>query len=443
MRALPQSIEAERALLGQLIEAPDAIAKVEAILDPKAFYRDDHCNLYALLRQMIRTGAVVDSITVVERVGRDAKPDRFGGVPYVIRLPDLVPSTSNPTYYARLIAGAARRRNLILAARAAEEALYSADEPEAAVAELQEAIALNQSVRTGYWRPLADVLIEAMDDIDERVAGGQSRGLPTGMASLDAYLVGLKPAKLYVLGGRPAMGKTALALELMWAVARQGGSVGMYSLEMPGAELAERGLVNCGRIDNERLRRGDIDSSIQAAIDRAAGDLSSLPIWIDDRGALTIEQIEAGARQLHAQCLRAGQPLRLLSIDYLTLMSFDVGRGDSSATAIGKVTGRLKALSKELSVAVLLLCQLNRDVEKRPNKCPQNSDLRDSGSIEQDADVIMFVFREHVYDSEADAGDLEVIITKQRDGRTGTAHLRFSGPHQRVWCRDDEALGYV
>ena len=428
----PQAIEAERALLGGLIEDPD---KFDAIgrLEPSQFYRRDHSNLYALLRSMRDRGEDIDSITVPERIGRAGHGERFGGLAYVVQHGDHVPSTANLETYARIVREFdQRRRAMALRSRFDELADPGVDLAQH-IAELTaglEAVTASGGGRS-HWKALGDSAESALSEVYER-GDGAALGLPTSLHALDEYIGGLIGGKLYVLAARPAMGKTALAVNITTSGAKTGAGVGIFSLEMMATELAERVIVAESGVSGSLVRTGSLSEEMYAALGDATDATKALKVYVDDRSGLAWPDVVAGALQLQRDMAREGDELGLIVIDYLTLLDVQVSRGDTRSSAVGKISTGAKNLAKALGAPVLLLSQLSRRVDERADKRPMLSDLRDSGSIEQDADVVMFIYRDEVYKPDtADKGIAEIIVAKNRGGQTGTAKVRFEGHRMR------------
>ncbi len=417
----PNSVEAERALLGGLMQRPTALREIDLSADD--LWRDDHKHLFRLLREMLVGGEHIDLITVPERVMRTEEAGKYGGLSYVIELPDHAPSTVNLDHYARIIREKSEHRRIMQIGNEAVTRASRQGESPAAVAAwvVTQMRAIGGSARA-EWVSLADAMQNAEAEITERqMRDGQREGLTTGSALLDDMFSGLKGGRLYVIGGRPAMGKTGLALQMAESCAADPlgkGAVGIFSMEMDADELGERTLVGEAKLAAGATRReltADEWDSIYDARPRLAG----LPVFIQDRPSRTVADIVSAAHKLEAT---AGS-VRAIMIDYLQLMD---GEGATQNLRIAAISKALKALARDMDVPVVLLSQLSRDCDKRPkDKRPLLSDLRDSGGIEQDADVVMFVYRHEVYYPGMDQGVAEVIVRKQRKGPIGVVKLQW------------------
>ncbi|RME22809.1 MAG: replicative DNA helicase [Deltaproteobacteria bacterium] len=433
-RPLPQSLEAERVVLGGLMLDGSQVLSVSEILDVDDFFSDKHRALFRLLQEMAERDEPTEVVAVVERIVAADRAEEMGGLAYVSTLPDHVPSVESVEYYARIVRQRAVSRRLITAAREiADRALAGQDE----LAELLDfaestVFQVTQQKESRDWHALSEVVDQEFVRIEDLArqfeeaedgARGVS-GVSTGFVDLDRKLAGLHPTDMVVLAARPAMGKTALALNIARNVAMQGRGVGVFSLEMSKGQLATRLLTSTARVDANKVRTGDLSRDEDwPRLQAAAEELYHLPLHIDDTPGLTITQIRSKCRRLKSQVPELG----LIVVDYIGLMQGDprVSRQEQvSASSRG-----LKAIAKELDVCVLALSQLNRGVESRPNKRPVMSDLRESGAIEQDADVIMFIYRDEYYNPETttEPGVAEVIVAKQRNGATGTVKLAFQG----------------
>ena len=436
-RPYPHSKEAERAYLGGLIIAPDALDRCHVA--PDDFYDPRHGRLFALLRAMRRGGEAIDPVTVPERVGRgdDGGEDRYGGMMYVVELPDRAASTVNLGHYADIIRAHAVRRQILSLAEEMTCAGLDAQRPTGEV--ITEAVSRLEAMQaeggSGHWRGLSEYVEEALEEMATAQEGGAPSGWRTGYPALDEVIPGLCQGELWILAARPGMGKSALALGLAQAVAEQGGVVGIYSLEMPGRQLGMRSVVGGSGVPIERARRGAMSGQDQDAICDEAERLRALQVYVDDRPGLSIAQVIAGAHELRATTGEVGAVL----VDYLQLCD---ARGDSRSRAVGEISRGLKGLSKTLGCPVIALSQLSREVERRKDKRPVLSDLRDSGEIEQDADGVMFLYREDYYDPDTvSQGVCECIVSKQRNGPAPrTAMLGWDDKRARFYHIKEEAV---
>ena len=457
----PHNIEAEQALLGALLFDNAAYERLNDQLQARHFYEPFHARLYAAIEEYVRKGQLAEPIVIMERFRRDPAFDELGGVRYLADLVDRAPPAANAADYARVIYDLALRRDLIriggeIAATAShgDPARTARDQIEAAEQQLY-TLAETGSASTGFM-PFADALRGAVEMAAEAFSrDGGLAGVSTGLIDLDQKLGGLHPSDLLILAARPSMGKTALVTNIAFSVAKNyawepqpdgtrktvnGGVVAFFSLEMSAEQLAMRLLADASGVSSDRIRKGEIDASEFGRVRDAAMDISSAPLYIDDTGGLSIAKLAARARRLKRQ-----GGLDLIIVDYLQLVTLGEGsRNDNRVQEVSMITQGLKALAKELSVPVIALSQLSRQVESREDKRPQLSDLRESGSIEQDADVVMFIYRESYYKSRAEPREgtpehltwqedmdrihnlAEVIIGKQRHGPIGTVKLHFN-----------------
>jgi replicative DNA helicase len=457
----PHNLEAEQALLGALLFDNAAYERLSDNISAAHFYEPFHARLYAAIEDHIRKGQLAEPIIFLERFKRDAAFEELGGVRYLADLVDRAPPAANAPEYARVIYDLALRRELIriggeisTTANHGDPARTARDQIEAAEQQLY-SLAESGTTSTGFM-PFADALRGAVEMAAEAYGrDGGLAGVSTGLADLDQKLGGLHPSDLLILAARPSMGKTALAVNIAFHVAKSyawepqpdgskktvnGGVVAFFSLEMSGEQLAMRLLADVSGVSGDRLRKGEIDASEFGRVRDAAIEIQSAPLFIDDTGGLSLPKLTARARRLKRQ-----GGLDLIVIDYLQLITTgNSGGSDNRVQEVSMITQGLKALAKELSVPVIALSQLSRQVENREDKRPQLSDLRESGSIEQDADVVMFIFRESYYKSRAEPREgspehltwqedmdrirnvAEVIIGKQRHGPIGTVKLHFN-----------------
>lgn len=439
-RPSPQALEAEQALLGGLIVDPQRMDEVSHLVSADDFYRPDHARFFMMLRDMRADGDFIDLVTVSDRVMRGNAPDQYGGLSYVLALPDKVPSTANLAHYARIVRDKAVLRRVI---RTSDELTGAAhdgtDNPGVLLDRASQLFAsLAETHDRRDWSPVSTVVDEELVAIQERQSKSATvHGVTTGFRALDDKLGGLRPSQLLILAARPAMGKTALVLNIAQRAADQSNvTVGIFSLEMSRTELVSRMLCGLAMVEGDRVRKGRLDDEDWVRMDAAGEMLRATSLFIDDTPGATIDDIRTKARRLQA---RKGD-LGLLVIDYLQLMQGNDPKA-SRQQQISDISRGLKILAKDLGVPVIALSQLNRDVEKREDKRPMISDLRESGAIEQDADVIMFIYRDEIYHPDsADKGVAEVIIAKQRSGPTGRVRLAFQPQYTRF---DDLAEGDI
>ena len=436
MRVPPHSVEAEQSVLGGLMLENVAWDKIADLVGEDDFYRDDHRRIWKHISKLIEANRPADVITVVESLERNAELETVGGLTYVGMLSNNTPSAANIRRYAEIVRERSIMRKLAeigteIAASAynptGREARQLLDEAEAKVFKIAEAGARgNQGFEA--IQPLLTQVVERIDMLYSRDNPSDVTGVATGFADLDERTSGLQPGDLVIVAGRPSMGKTAFALNIAEHVALEGKQpVAVFSMEMAGTQLAMRLLGSVGRLDQHKLRTGKLDDNDWPRLTNALGRLNDAPVFIDESAALTALELRARARRLHRQ----HKGLGLIVVDYLQLMS-STSQGENRATEISEISRSLKALAKELSVPVVALSQLNRSLEQRPNKRPVMSDLRESGAIEQDADLILFIYRDEVYNENSqDKGIAEIIIGKQRNGPIGTVRLTFLGQYTK------------
>jgi replicative DNA helicase len=429
----PHSIEAEQAVLGGLLLGNDALDRIADMISEGDFYRHDHRLIFRHVCRMVEKNKPADVVTVAEMLDSCNELEGIGGLAYLSALAQSTPSSANVRRYAEIVRERAVMRKLAEVGSAIAESAYTPagrsarellDEAEAKVFEIGEAGARS---RQGF-QELPPLLTEVVERIDQLYSqGGQSdvTGIATGFADLDRQTSGLQPGDLVIVAGRPSMGKTAFALNVAEHVALELKlPVAVFSMEMSGAQLAMRLIGSVGRLDQHKLRTGRLEDDEWRRLTHAVGRLNDAPVYIDETAALNALELRARARRLARQW-QGGPGLGLIVIDYLQLMSAS-GTGENRATEISEISRSLKALAKELRVPVVALSQLNRSLEQRPNKRPVMSDLRESGAIEQDADLILFIYRDEVYNPDsADKGIAEIIIGKQRNGPIGTEKLTF------------------
>ena len=438
-RAFPQAIEAERALLGGLIEAPDQLDTVAATVRASDFYRRDHRRVFELLTAMHRRGEHIDSITVPERVGRSGRVDDFGGLGYVVQLVDHVPSTANLRHYASLIRESARRREVIEAAGRLREAAYDGD-VDSLLGEFAVQMEASQAHSDGEWVHISTATADAVTDTMERGEAGQATGARIGLYEFDELIGGIDAGDMGVIAARPAMGKSLLALQAGRALAGQQMGVGIISLEMEAKKIGHRAIVAESGVSASAARHGRLTESMYEAYMDAAESLAELPIYIDERTALTWGEVVAAVHKLHAQLRDTDTPLGAVFLDYLTLLKYDT-RSQTMSAAVAAAAQGAKNLAKNLGIRVILVCQLNRGCEQRTDKRPMMSDLRDSGGIEQAAVWITFIYRDEVYHPDTeDQGVAELIVAKARNGKPGTARVGFDGNRLRFHDLDGDQV---
>lgn len=430
LRVPPHSIESEQAVLGGLMINPDAYDRVRDIVSEADFYRRDHRMVFNAIAHLAENREPADVVTVIERLRTTGQDEAAGGVQYVGSLPRNTPASTNIEAYANVIRTRSLERRLAHnGAQMAE--LAWADMPLEEKADQAGKLAGEIVGGKATGRSMKDVLTEVVNAVDQRFNSSGPTGLQAGFPDLDRRLNGLQGSDLIIVAGRPSMGKTTFAMNIVENIAvKSGKRCAVFSMEMSDAQLVERSTCSLGRIDYERIQTGKLEDDEWTRLSKAIGQLNEADIVIDDTGALSIAQLRSRARRMHRE-----KPLDLIVVDYLQLMR---GEGENRTNEIGSISAGLKALAKELRVPVIALSQLNRGVENRPNKRPQMADLRESGAIEQDADVIIFLYRDEVYNPDTHLlGIGEAIIRKHRRGRTGTVNLTFLGHH----CRFESFVG--
>ena len=432
----PHSIEAEQSTLGGLLLDNHAWDKIGDLLREEDFYRTDHRLIWKHISRLVEKGKPADVITVYESLDSEKKAEDAGGLSYLNALAQNTPSAANIRGYAQIVRDRSILRKLLIAIdeigglvynRQGREVRQILDEAESQVFQIAEDGARG---RQGFVE-LGPLLTQVRDRVQELhdLNSPDVTGVPSGFLDLDRKTSGFQKGDLIIVAGRPSMGKTAFSLNIAEHVALEGGIVGVFSMEMGGTQLAMRMLGSIGRLDLHRLRTGRLDDAEFGKFATALERLQDVKLHIDETPALTALELRARARRLH----RVYGKLDLIVIDYLQLMSASGGSSENRATEISEISRSLKALAKELSCPVVALSQLNRSLEQRTDKRPMMSDLRESGAIEQDADVILFIYRDEVYnpDNENAKGIAEVIIGKQRNGPIGKVELAFLGQYTK------------
>jgi replicative DNA helicase len=438
LKVPPHSVEAEQSLLGALLLDNQAFDRVADLVAAEDFYRDDHRRLWRHISKLIEHGKPADVVTVAESVDASEDKDKTGGPAYLGALAQNTPSALNIRRYAELVRERSVQRRLAqVATEIAETALAPAgkevgqllDEAESRIFQIAESGARRDQGLLEI-KPVLAKVFERIDHLYHRDNPSDVTGVPTGYTRIDQMTSGMQPGDLVIVAARPSMGKTALALNIAEHVAVDNGlPVAIFSMEMSATQLAMRMLGSIARVDQHKMRTGRLNDKEWGDLSEAMGKLHETPLFIDEGGALTALEVRARARRLKRQYSKLG----LIVIDYLQLMA-STTQGENRATEISEISRSLKAMAKELDVPVVALSQLNRAVDQRPDRRPVMSDLRESGAIEQDADVIMFIYREVVYKPdlpEDQRGLAEVIIGKQRNGPIGTVKLTFLGQHTR------------
>ncbi|MEJ2681425.1 MAG: replicative DNA helicase [Gammaproteobacteria bacterium] len=436
----PHSVEAEQAVIGGLMIDNRRWDDVADLLFAKDFYRPEHQKVFEVIAGLCEAAEPVDVVTVSERLSVLSELDEIGGLVYLTRLAKNTPSASNIKAYAGIVRERSLLRQLIrVSGEIADKAFQPAGMSSEQILDVAEQrvfeIAELRTKQTGP-RAIKPLLATAVDKIDALFSSGASlTGMPTGFDDLDDKTSGLQPGDLVIVAGRPSMGKTTFAMNVCEnAAIKSGKPVLVFSMEMPSESLVMRMLSSLGRIDQTRIRNGKLEEDDWPRLNSAISLLAEQRLYIDDTPALSPIEVRARARRVYRECGGLG----LILVDYLQLMQ--VPGAESRVAEISEISRMLKALAKELSVPLIALSQLNRSLEQRPNKRPVMSDLRESGAIEQDADLIAFIYRDEVYNEESpDKGVAEIIIGKQRNGPTGTIRLAFLGKYTKF---ENLAHGY-
>ena len=434
----PHSIEAEQSVIGGLLLENEALDKIADILSAADFYQHDHKTIFEHIVKLIEKNRPADIVTVAESLESTAELSQIGGIAYLGALAQNTPTAANIRRYAEIVRERHVMRKLVTVGSGIAESAYSPngrdaqqllDEAESKIFQIAEG---GQRSGQGFQdiKVLLPQVAERIDMLFSRDNPSDVTGLPTGFSDLDSMTSGFQGGDLVIVAGRPSMGKTAFSINIAENVALDTGlPVAIFSMEMASTQLAMRMIGSVGRLDQHRMRTGKLEDEDWEKLTTALGKLNEAPIFIDEGAALSSFDVRARARRLHRQCGKLG----LIVVDYLQLMAAPAGRqGENRATEISEISRSLKALAKELDCPVVALSQLNRSVEQRPDKRPVMSDLRESGAIEQDADLILFIYRDEVYNPDStDKGTAEIIIAKQRNGPIGRVRLTFIGEHTR------------
>jgi len=446
LRVPPHSVEAEQSVLGGLLIDNSAWDKAGDLLADSDFYRYEHKQIFAAIGKLVNAGKPADVVTVFEELTSLGKAQECGGLAYLNDLAQSVPSAANIRRYAEIVRERAVLRKLVSACdEIASAAMNPQGRPAKEIVDEAEGriFKINEDGAKGGqgFHSMDKLVVDLIDRVNELAENGAEdvTGVRTGFYDLDNMTAGLQPGDLIVLAARPSMGKTAFVVNIGENVAiNEGLPVVIYSMEMGAAQLALRMVGSVGRIDQSRLRLGRLADDEWSRLSEAVDKLGKAAIYIDESPGLSPSEVRARARR---QARISGQ-LGLIIIDYLQLMSGNGGNEENRATVIGEISRGLKALAKELKCPVIALSQLNRSVETRPDKRPMMSDLRESGAIEQDADIIMFIYRDEYYtkDECKEPGVAEIIIAKQRNGPVGTVKLAFQRMHTKF---ENLAPGYV
>jgi replicative DNA helicase len=424
-RIPPQNLDAEQAVLGALMVDRELMPVLSEILVTADFYAPHHATIYDVQRSLYERGEPIDKVSVAEELRRRRLLDEVGGLDQLTQLLNAVPTTASAEYYAKIVSEKAVLRSLITAgSRISVMGFEPTDDVELTLDRCEQMIFEIGRRQAGGFVLVKDLLKPTFEQIDKLYhQSGQVTGVPSGFARLDQFTAGFQPGELVIIAARPSMGKTSLALNIaMHAAKRAAKTVALFSLEMSNEQLVQRLLSSEAKIDAQRLRNGSIRDEEWGEITRAMGVLAEVPIFIDDSAALTVGEVRSRSRRLGA-----GHGLDMIVVDYLQLLHSGNARTVNRVEVIDEICRGLKALSKELKVPVVALAQLNRSPETRNDKRPMLSDLRESGGIEQEADVVAFIYRDEYYNPPTPENEnlAEIIIAKQRNGPTGTVTLRF------------------
>ncbi|WP_368293440.1 replicative DNA helicase [Dehalobacter sp. TBBPA1] len=424
LKVPPHNLEAEQAVLGALMLDPQKGSAVFEILRPEDFYRDNHKNIYLVIRDIFEKGDPVDLVTVAENLRQAGRLESIGGIGTISQIAGSVPSAANVEHYARIVAEKALLRQLIRIAGYIEEKGYEAGEEALSLLEEAERLIVEISQRQSKegFVTIRSILLKTFDKIEYLYSNkGNLTGVPTHFRELDRITSGWQASDLVIIAARPSMGKTALVLNMAQnAAVKSKVPVALFSLEMSKEQLVQRILCSEAMVDQQRVRTGELLDSDWPKLTQAVGPLSEAPIFIDDTVGISLAELRSKARRLKME-----QGLGLIIIDYLQLMT--VGKKvESRQQEVAQISRGLKGVARELSVPVIALSQLNRGVEQRQDKRPLMSDLLESGSIEADADLISFIYRDEYYHPDSEKkGIAEIIIAKHRNGPVGTVELGY------------------
>ena len=424
LNAQPQALEAEQAVLGSMLTSKEAVSKAMQWVSAGQFYKDAHVRIFSCMVNLFEKGEPIDAISVVDRLKKKKDLESVGGAYYITGLAESVPTTANVEHYAKIVLEKHTLRKLIqVSHEVSKEAFEDVQDVDDILDSAESAIFnISEKRLRGGFEHIDPILQNTFEELDKIATNpGIVTGVPSGLMDLDAITSGFHSGELIIVAGRPGMGKTALALTMgrNTAVMDKTG-VGIFSLEMANHQLAMRLLCAEGRVDSHLVRTGKLPKSQWKNLSIAVGQLAEAPIYLDDTAAMSVLEVRAKARRLKAE-----HDVGLLIVDYIQLMTGPKG-AESRQQEISQISRSLKALAKEIEVPVIGLSQLSRAVESRSDRRPQLSDLRESGAIEQDADVVIFLYRPWVYSQEEDdRGKATIIVAKQRNGPTGTIEATF------------------
>ncbi|QQE74434.1 replicative DNA helicase [Brevibacillus composti] len=435
-RVPPQNNEAEQSVLGAVFLSKEALITAIEILRPEDFYKTAHQRIFKTMQDLYDKGEPVDLVTVTAELQDHKLLDEVGGVPYLTEIASSVPTAANIEYYAKIVEEKSLLRRLILTAtKIANDGYSREDEVGEIIADAEKYILeIAQNRNSGGFTPIRDVLLETYERIEFlSQRRGDVTGIPSGYPDLDKMTAGFQRSDLIILAARPSVGKTAFALNVAQNVAaRAGETVAIFSLEMAASQLVQRMICAEGNLDASRMRSGWLEEDDWQKLTMAIGTLAKAPIYIDDTPGVTVQDIRAKCRRLQAE-----RGLGMILIDYLQLIH-GRGKGDNRQQEVSEISRTLKGIARELNVPVIALSQLSRSVEQRQDKRPMMSDIRESGSIEQDADIVAFLYRDDYYDKETENKNvIEIIIAKQRNGPTGTVELAFLKEYNKFVSLDN------
>ncbi len=421
-RTPPQNLDAEQSILGSILIDNEVYGNIEGFLTDRHFYKEGHRKIFQSFTRLFQRHEPIDMVTVAEDLRQAGDLEAIGDVPYLLGLADSVPTAAYAENYANIVVQKATLRDLIAASGEIMQIAFDQSLPVDQILDKAEAsiFDLASNKRQSFFDSMGTLVDASFNRINELLENPDPiSGLRTGFTELDNMTAGLQPGSLNILAARPSMGKTALALTIAQNVAlREKKAVGIFSLEMSGIQLVTRMLCSEATVDMSRVNNGQLSERDFQRLANTAALMTEAGIFIDDKASLTVMEVRSRARRLMAE-----HNLGLLIIDYLQLMD---GSSDNRQQEISNISRGLKALARELDIPVLVLSQLSRAVESRPNKRPMLSDLRESGAIEQDADLVMFIYRDEYYDAQSEQhGIAEIIIGKQRNGPTGKIELQF------------------
>jgi replicative DNA helicase len=430
-RVPPHDLDAERAVIGAMLVSETAVAAVAERLSPEDFYSEGHRIIYGAMMRLYARGDPIDQLTLTNELRGVGEFERIGGRAYVFQIVESVPTAANASRYAEIVRGRALLRNIIdVGSRITEDAFREPEDVSEALDAAEQLIygVSNRTLRE-HLAPVSELAPGTLEMIQRLYEQeGEVTGVESGFEDLDRKTTGFHKSDLVILAARPAMGKTALALNIIWhAAGARGLPVAIFSLEMSKEQLVQRLISQITRIPAQALRSGNVRAEDWPKLVRGVAEVSRAPVWIDDTAGVTLMEIRAKVRRLSSQLKARGEaPLSLVVVDYLQLMVGQNYRSENRQQEIAEISRGLKVLARDLDVPVLAVAQLSRAVEQRHDKRPLLSDLRDSGAIEQDADMVMFLYRDEYYNADTDdKGVAEVIIGKHRNGPTGKVQLAW------------------